>query len=84
MKKVISTVCLLSLGLSSKLLTIKVGDRVSINNQSSYNLSCDGATGSVKFYGEGVPSGISISGSNIIITNFAETGTYTIGIKAID
>lgn len=84
MKKVISTVCLLTLGLSNKLLNIKLGDRVSINNQSSYGLSCEGATGSVKFYVEGTPYGVSLSGASIIISNFALTGTYTITIKAVD
>ena len=84
MKKVISTVCLLGLGLSSKLLNIKLGDRVAINNQSSYGLSCEGATGSVKFYVEGTPYGVSLSGASIIISNYALAGTYTITIKAVD
>jgi len=50
MKKVLSVACFLGLTLGGSLLNIKVGDRVTINNQSTYNLSCEGATGTVKFY----------------------------------
>lgn len=84
MKKIISAACLLGLSMAGNLLNIKVGDRVTINNQSTYNLSCEGATGAVKFYVEGTPSGVSLSGSSIIISNFAQSGNYSLRIKAVD
>lgn len=84
MKKLISTACLLGLTMTGNLLNIKVGDRVTINNQSTYNLSCEGASGAVKFYVEGTPYGVSLSGSSIIISNFAQSGNYSLRIKAVD
>lgn len=84
MKKAFSVACFLGLALSGNLLNIKVGDRVTINNQSTYNLSCEGATGAVKFYVEGTPYGVSLSGASIVISSYAQSGNYTLRIKAVD
>jgi hypothetical protein len=84
MKKAIAVACLLGLSAASKIMNIKLGERVIINNQSAYDLSCEGATGQVKFYVEGAPYGVTLNGASIVISNDALAGTHTIRIKAVD
>lgn len=83
MKKIVASLCLVGLGLTHG-LNIGIAQRPWGNNQSSYDLSCDGAHGTVKYYVNGVPNGVSLNGSTIVISADAKPGTYTITITAVD
>lgn len=83
MKKIVASLCLVGLGLTHG-LNIGIAQRPWGNNQSSYDLSCDGAHGTVKYYVNGIPNGVSLNGSTIVISADAKPGTYTITITAVD
>lgn len=83
MKKVVSVLALAGLGLTRD-LSIGIGSRQFNNNQNAYDLSCNNAQGAVKYYVDGLPNGVNFNGSTIIVSNVAQTGSYTVRIKAVD
>lgn len=56
MKKVISTLALLGLGLAGG-LNVNIIPRNDWNG-NAYDLNCDGASGAVKYYVDGLPHGV--------------------------
>ncbi len=82
MKKVISTLALLGVGLAQ--MTISFGERVAVAGGTSYALGCSNASGAVKYYIDGLPYGVELNGATIIIYNYARAGNYNIRIRAVD
>lgn len=83
MKKIISVCLALGMGLAGE-LKIGIKQKDQRENPNIYGLSCDGARGAVKYYVEGLPNGVSFNDSTINISNYAQAGTYTMRIRAID
>lgn len=83
MKKAISALCLVGMSLAHG-LNIGIGGRIAVDNRSTYALSCDGAHGAVKYYIDGLPSGVELNGATIVIYNYARAGNYTVRIRAVD
>lgn len=83
MKKIISAFLVIGMGLAGDLkIGIKQIDQR--DNPNAYGLSCDGARGTVKYYVEGLPNGVSFADATINISNNARAGTYNVRIRAID
>lgn len=80
MKRAITALCLVGLGLTGGM---KVGLRPQIGS-NAYDLTCDGASGEVKYYVEGLPYGVQFQDSAIVVSNFAQFGTYNVRVRAVD
>jgi hypothetical protein len=80
MKKIFSTALVLGVALTHD-LSLGFRQREGFN---SYDLSCDGAHGAVKYYVDGLPNGVTFDGLSIVITSAAQVGTFTVRVKAVD
>ena len=81
MKKVISTLALLGLGLAGG-LRVGLAPRADTTG-NAYDLSCDGASGSVKYFVDGLPNGVVFNGATIVIGDYAAIGTHNVRVLSL-
>ena len=71
-------------GYSSQGLAIKVGTKFSVAQSGAYDLSCEGAQGSVNYHVDGLPKGVRLEGDRLFVSSSANAGNYIIRIRASD
>jgi hypothetical protein len=70
--------------MDSHSLSLNVGDEFTVNSESSYRLSCEGASGNVKYDVDGLPDGVKLIRDRIYVTSEAQAGRSIIRIRARD
>ena len=65
-------------------LPISLGPRTITSEGSVYTLICKDAEGQVIYHAEGLPDGVRLEGSRIIVGPSANAGNYVLRVKAVD